>query len=102
MFSEKKIVRIAKATDTWVNLRINPQRRSLKGVLLLFIEPYTAGARDSEKYFNPDLTKITVTINGSPNMLFNNGIFSHEFWKETSHFFLRKSSKKQIIKSSLI
>ena len=91
----EEVVRIAKATDTRVNLRINPQRRSLKGILLLFIEPYTAGARESERYFNPDLTKISVTINSSPNMLYNNGLHPQDFWKETSLVFLRKSSEKQ-------
>ena len=61
----------SKGTDTRLNLRVNPQRRSLKGILLLFVEPYTAGTRDSEKYFNPNLTKVAVTANGSP---YNNGI----------------------------
>ena len=46
----------------------------MKDILLLFVEPYPAGARDSEKYIFPDLKKISVTINGSPNMLYNNGI----------------------------
>ena len=38
-----------KNTDTRPNLRVNPQRRSLKGIVLLFVELYVAGARDSEK-----------------------------------------------------
>ena len=59
-----EVVRIAKPMDTRVNVRVNPQRRSLKVFLLIFIEPYTAAARESEKYFNPDLTKISVTIDG--------------------------------------
>ena len=90
-----KIIKIARATDTRVTLRVNPERRSLKGILLLFIEPYTLGARDSEKYFNPDTTKIAVTINGSPNQLYNEGLHSEDFWKETSRFFLKKSDKKK-------
>ena len=32
-----------------VNIKVDSQRRSMKGILLLFVEPYTAGARDSEK-----------------------------------------------------
>jgi len=46
----------------------------MKAILLLFVEPYSSGARDSEKYVLPDLTKVQVTINGSPNMLYNEGI----------------------------
>ena len=53
----ERVVPIARGSDTRINLRVNPQRRSLKGILLLFINPYTAGARDSESYFNPDITK---------------------------------------------
>ena len=90
-----KVIKITRATDTRVNLRVNPERRSLKGILLLFIEPYTLGARDSEKYFNPDITKIAVTINGSPNQLYNEELHSEDFWKETSRFFLKKSDKKK-------
>lgn len=30
----------AKSTDSWLNIRLNPQRRALNGILLLFIEPY--------------------------------------------------------------
>ena len=69
-----KIVQFSKGTDTRINIRVKPQRRSLKGLLLLFVEPYVAATRDSEKYLNPDLTKVNVTVNGTPNILYNNGI----------------------------
>ena len=45
-----KVVQIDKATATRINIKVNAQRRSMKAILLLFVEPYTAGARDSEKY----------------------------------------------------
>ena len=61
-----RVVPIARGSDTRINLRVNPQRRSLKGILLLFINPYVAGARDTENYFNPDITKVKVTVNGIP------------------------------------
>ena len=64
-----KVVPINKGTDTRINIKVSAQRRSMKGILLLFVEPYTAGTRDWEKYIFPDLKKISVTINGSPNML---------------------------------
>ena len=51
-----KIVSFAKGTDENLNIKVNPQRRSLKAILLLFIEPYVAGARGTEKYINPDIT----------------------------------------------
>ena len=70
----ERVVPVKKDEDTRLNLRINPQRRSLKGILLLFINPYTAGTRDSVNYFNPDITKVKVTVNGVPNRVYNEGI----------------------------
>ena len=75
-----------------LNIKVNPQRRSLKGILLLFVEPYVAGSRESEKYFNPGLTKVIVTVNGSPNMLYNNCIEGKDMWEEASRFVVTVNS----------
>jgi len=69
-----KEVSFKKGTDTRINIKVKAQRRSLKAFLLLCVEPYTVGDRDSEKFIFPDLTKVSVTVNGSPNRLFNDGI----------------------------
>ena len=90
-----KVVTITRGTDTRINIKLNAQRRSMKGILLLFVVPYPAGTRDSEKYIFPDLKKISVTINGSPNMLYNNGIESRDIWSEVSRFFMKEKSKPQ-------
>ena len=83
----ERVVPIKRGSDTRLNLRVNSQRRSLKGILLLFINPYTDGARDSEAYFNPDITKVKVTVNGVPNRVYNEGISGSDMWKElTRHF----------------
>ncbi|KAL9955126.1 hypothetical protein ACROYT_G036412 [Oculina patagonica] len=90
-----KVVTFAKGSDTRLNLRVNPQRRSMKGILLLFIEQYNKGARSSEKYINPDLTKVSITVNGSPNMLYNNGIEGMDIWGEVKRFFMKEKNKTQ-------
>ena len=83
----EKVVPITRDSDTHLNLRVNPQRKSLKGILLLFINPYTAGARDTEHYFNPDITKVKVTVNGVPNRVYNEGLSGSDMWQElTRHF----------------
>ena len=87
----EKIVDVARNTDGRLNLRVNPQRRSLKGLLLLFIVHYTAGARDSEHHLNPDITKVSATVNGSPNRVYNEGITGIDMWREASRFFGTKS-----------
>ena len=49
---------VDKGSDTIINESINVPRKSVKGHLLLLYEPYVAGARVSEKAFNPDITEV--------------------------------------------
>ena len=93
--SRAKVVPIGKKTETRINIKVDAQRRSMKGILLLFVEPYAAGTRDSEKYMFPDLKKISITVNGSPNMLYNKGIQSRDIWSEVSRFFMKEKYKPQ-------
>ena len=90
-----KVMPINKGTDTRINIKVNAQRRSMKCILLLFVEPYTAGTRDSEKYIFPDLTKVKVMINGLSNRLYNEGIESEDIWSEVSSFFIEEKNKPQ-------
>ena len=60
----------------------------LKNIQLEYeVIPYTAGTRDSEHYINPDITKVSVTVNGSPNRVYNEGITGIDMWREASRFF---------------
>ena len=93
--SRAKVVPIDKGTETRINIKVDAQKRSMKGILLLFVEPYSVGTRNSEKYIFPDLKKIGVTVNGSPNMLYNNGIESRDIWSEVSRFFMKEKYKPQ-------
>ena len=92
--SRNSVKRVDTSTDL-MNIKVDSQRRSMKGILLLFVKQYTAGARDSEEYVFPDLEKVLVTINGSPNMLYNNGIESEDAWRQASRFFMKEKHKPQ-------
>ena len=92
-----KVIPIDRGTEKRINVKVNAQRRSLKEILLLFMESYAPGVRDSEKYIFPDIKKVSVTINGSPNMIFNNGIESRDIWSEVSHFFMKEKHKPQFM-----
>ena len=91
----EEVVKFAKGTDERLNIRVNTQRRSLKAFLLLFIEPYTPGSRDAKKYIKPDITKVSVTINGSPNRVYNTGIEAKDMWREIERFFGGTNKKKK-------
>ena len=68
------VVTNVKDSETSKTIRVNLQRQSLKGILLLFVELHTAGVRDPEKFVNHDLTNVNVMVNMVPNMLYNNCI----------------------------
>ena len=51
--SRDKVVPFNKETDTRINIKVSAQRRSMNGILLLFVEPYNAGTRDSENTSSP-------------------------------------------------
>ena len=86
-----KVVTFKKGTETRINIKVDAQRRSL-----IKSHPPTVhggvqwGARDSEKYVFPDLTKVSVKINGSPNIIYNNGIESKDIWEEAHRFFVKE------------
>ena len=89
------VISIIKGTSTKITVNMNSQRRSLKAILLLFTEPYIAGARDSEKYVFPDLTKVYVTINGMSSMIYRDGLVPSDFWEEVNRFLVRKENKTE-------
>ena len=83
----EKVESIPRGSQTTLNLTVNPQRRSLKGILLLFINPYTTGSLDTENYFNPNITKVKVSIEGVPSRVYNEGLIGSDMWQEiTRHF----------------
>ena len=90
---EADLIPIDRGSDKNFSIKLHDQRRSLKAILLLFVEGYAAGGRDSEKYVFPDLTKVSVTVNGVPNRLFNNGVEERDMWKMASRFFVRDKNK---------
>jgi len=88
-----KVMVFKKGTNTRLNIKVDAHKRSLKALLLLFIEPYTDGGRESEKYIFPDLTKVSIMINGSPNMIYNNGVEGKDMWEEAQRFFVKEKNK---------
>ena len=52
----------------------------MTGILCLFTEAYTAGTRDSEKFVNPNIKSISISIDGIPNRLFSKGMEPSDAW----------------------
>ena len=69
-------------------------RKSLKGILLLFEDAFNAGERDSEMFANPMIKNIKFTIDGLPNKHYNHdGYRECDQWKEISKHFMSESIK---------
>ena len=73
-------------SDTVWNVNINTPARSMKGLLLLFVDPAAAFQRDTEAFYNPQITKVEVTIEGVPNELYAQGLRAYQQWDEARSF----------------
>ena len=61
-------IKVNKSDTTW-NWSFNTPCRSLKGIMALFEEekPYE---RDTSKFYNPKIEKVSVIVEGKPNQLY--------------------------------
>ena len=68
---------IVNKKDTMWNWSFNTPSKSLKGILVLFEEEgsYT---RDTGKFYNPKIQKVSVIVEGKPNQLYPQGMRSFE------------------------
>jgi len=80
---------VIKKSDTVVNLNVNVPSKSLSHILILAID----SAEDrkpfdrKEVFKNLDLTKVNVTIEGSPNQLYAQGILRNNTWDQIVKLF---------------
>ena len=76
-------------SDTSFSVDINSPSKSLKGVLLIFTQERSATkfARDTEEFYNPQITKVEVTVEGVPNELYaQNMEYRHQYDEIVKHF----------------
>ena len=69
-------------SDTSFSVEINSPSKSLKGVLLIFMQERSATkfTRDTEECYNPKITKVEVTVEGVPNELYaQNMEYRHQY-----------------------
>ena len=57
-------------SDTVWNWSFNMPCKSLKGILVIF-EEEKSYTRDTSKFYNPKIQKVSVTIEGKPNQLYS-------------------------------
>ena len=79
-------------SDTIWNWSFNTPCRSLKGILVLF-EKELPFARDTSKFYNPKIEKVSITVEGKPNQLFSQGMRSFEQYDEICKYFAEGKQK---------
>ena len=60
---------IVNKSDTVWNWAFNMPCKSLKGILVLF-EDEQSYTRDTSKFYNPKIQKVSVIVEGKPNQLY--------------------------------
>ena len=65
---------------------------SLQGLLLLFVDKRDDFANKNEQFYNPNIKKILVTINGMPRQLFAGGLLARDIYPELKKYFYREHS----------
>ena len=81
--------RIIPLDKTSFSIDINSPSKSLKGALLIFTQERSATkfARDTEEFYNPQITKVEVTVEGVPNELYaQNMEYRHQYDEILKHF----------------
>ena len=73
-------------SDTMWNWSFNTPCKSLRGLLVLFVEEKSY-VRDTSQFYNPKILKVSVTIEGKPNQLYAQGMRSFEQYDEASKYF---------------
>ena len=76
-------------SDTSFSVDINSSSKSLKGVLFIFTQERSATkfGRDTEEFYNPKVTKVEITVEGSPNELYaQNMEYHHKYDEIIKHF----------------
>lgn len=86
---------VVNKSDTIWNVNINSTALSMKGVLLLF-ENEGDYARDTEKFYNPKITKVEVAIDGQSSQVYAQGLTPHYHWDEICKLWAGGSKRHSI------
>ena len=85
-YDQPKLVvsKVFKKDSTVEVVSINEPIRMLDSVVILFTE---SGSKDSEKYVNPKIERIDVTVEGKSNLVYERGILGMDLFREASRLF---------------
>ena len=85
---------VDKSNTLW-SIKLNVPARSMKGILMLFenVAVQQPFARNTEAFYNPQITKVEVTIEGIPNQLYSQVMRAYQMWDEAKKYFTPGSKR---------
>ena len=83
---------ISKKEIAWKIDVNNLSARSLRGLLLLFLDKHNDFANKNEEFYNPSIKKILVAINGMPHQLYAGGLKARGIYPELKKYFYKENS----------
>ena len=83
---------LSKKDSTWKIDVNNLSVRSLQGLLLLFPDKRDDFADKNEEFYNPNIKKISTTINWMPHQPFAAGLQARDIYPELKKYFYREHS----------
>ena len=84
-------------SNTLWNINLNVPARSMKGILMLFenVAVQQPFARNTEAFYNFQITKVEVTIEGISNQLYSQGMRIYQMWDEAKKYFAASPGSKR-------
>ena len=91
---------IVNKSDTTSNWSFNTPCKSLRGILVLF-EEEKSYERDTSKFYNPKIKKVSITVEGKPNQLYVQGMRSFEQYDESHKYFAEGKQRDNEVQEQL-
>jgi len=89
-----RMIEVNKSDTTW-NWSFNSPCKSLKGIMVLF-EEEKEFQRNTAKFYNPKINKVSVIVEGKPNQLFAQGMKAYEQYREVCQYFSEEKNGKVV------
>ena len=83
---------LSKKDNIWKIDMNNLSVRSLQGLLLLFLDKRDDFANKNKEFYNPNINKILLTINGMPHQLFAARLQARDIYPELKKYFYKENS----------
>ena len=84
-------------SNTLMKINLNVPARNMKDILMLFenVVVQQPFARNTEAFYNPQITKVEVVIEGIPNQHSSQGMRAYQMWDEAKKALRSRSRRRQ-------